>query len=81
MLHVVADYQLEREVDVQSLKTSSFGGLLVSMLASVTQDRGFAPSQSRQIFSGDKVLSIPSFGREVKPFAPCCRFVAGQRTL
>jgi hypothetical protein len=29
---------------------SSFGGLLVSMLASGTQDRGFKPSRSNQIF-------------------------------
>jgi hypothetical protein len=27
-------------------------------------------------FSGEKILSIPSFGREVKPFAPCRRFAA-----
>jgi hypothetical protein len=51
---------------------SGFGGLVVSMLASGTQDRGFAPGRSRRIFS---------FGREVKPFAPCRRIAACQRTL
>jgi hypothetical protein len=30
---------------------SGFGGLCVSMLASGTQDRGFAPDRSRRIFS------------------------------
>jgi hypothetical protein len=35
---------------------------VVSMLASGTQERGFAPGQSRRIFSGDKILSMPSFG-------------------
>jgi hypothetical protein len=55
---------------------SGFGGLVVRILASGTQDRGFAPSQGRWIFSGEKILRMPSFGREVKPFAPCRRFVA-----
>jgi hypothetical protein len=40
---------------------SGFGGLVVSMLASGTQVRGFKPGQSRQIFSGIKILSMPSF--------------------
>jgi hypothetical protein len=60
---------------------SSFGGLVVSMLASGTQDRGFASCRSRRIFSGKKILSISSFGKEVKPFTPCRRFAACQRTL
>jgi hypothetical protein len=29
---------------------SGFGGLVVNMLASGTQDRGFAPGRSRRIF-------------------------------
>jgi hypothetical protein len=60
---------------------SSFSGLVVNMLASGTQDRGIAPGRSRWIFSGEKILSMPSFGREVKSFAPCRRFAACQRTL
>jgi hypothetical protein len=55
--------------------------VVVSMLASGTHDRGFAPGRSRRIFSGEKILGMPSFGREVKPFAPCCRFAACQRPL
>jgi hypothetical protein len=31
-----------------------FGGLMVSMLASGTQVRGFKPGQSRRIFQGEK---------------------------
>jgi hypothetical protein len=61
---------------VSMLAPGTFGGLVVSMLASGTQVRGFKPSQSRQIFSGEKILSMPSFRMEVKPFATCCRFVA-----
>jgi hypothetical protein len=56
------------------LASGTFGGLVVSMLASGTQDRG-------SDFSGEKTLSMPSFGKEVKPFAPCRRFAACQRTL
>jgi hypothetical protein len=54
---------------------------LVSMLASGTQDRGFKPGRSRRIFLGVKILSMPSFGREVKRFVPCRRFAARKRTL
>jgi hypothetical protein len=32
-------------------------------------------------FFGRKILSMPSFGREVKPFAPCHRFAACKRSL
>jgi hypothetical protein len=58
------------------LLLSGVGGLVVSMLASSTRVSGFKPSRSRRIFSGEKILSMPSFGSEVKPFAPCCRFAA-----
>jgi hypothetical protein len=56
-------------------------GLVVSMLASGTQVCGFKPGRSRRIFSGVKILSMPSFGREVKPFVLCRRFAARKRTL
>jgi hypothetical protein len=38
----------------------------VCMLASGTQDRGFAPDRSRQFFPAGKIHSMPSFGREEK---------------
>jgi hypothetical protein len=47
---------------------------VVSMLASGTQICGV-------FFSGVKILSIPSFEREVKPFVPCRKFAARKRTL
>jgi hypothetical protein len=34
-----------------------------------------------RIFSGVKILSMPSFGREVKQFVLCRRFAARKRTL
>jgi hypothetical protein len=37
---------------------SGFGGLVVSMLASGTQDRVFAPDRSRRIFPAGKIHSI-----------------------
>jgi hypothetical protein len=55
---------------------SGLGGLVVSMLASGTLLRGFKPGRSRRIFQGEKFLSLPSFGGEVKPSVPCRRFAA-----
>ena len=52
-----------------------------SVLAFGTQVRGFKPGRSRRIFQGGKILSTPSFEREVKPFAPCRRFTACKRSL
>ena len=51
------------------------------MLAFGTQVRGFKPGRSRRIFQGEKILSTPSFGREVKPFVPCRRSTACKRSL
>ena len=63
------------------LRNTSFGGLGVSVLAFRTQIRGFKPGRSRWIFKGEKILSTPSFGGEVKPSVPCCRFAACKRSL
>jgi hypothetical protein len=54
---------------------------VVSMLAFGTQDDEFKPVRSRRIIQGEKILSMPSFGGEVKPLVPCHRFVACKRTL
>jgi hypothetical protein len=50
-----------------------FGGLVVSMLASCTQDRGFTAGRDRRIFSGEKILSMLRILSR--------RFAAWQRTL
>ena len=47
-----------------------------SVLAFGTQLRGFKPGRSRRIFQGEKILSTPSFWREVKSFFSCRRFTA-----
>ena len=52
-----------------------------SVLAFSTQVRGFKPGRSRRIFKGEKILSTPSFGGEVKPSVSCRRFTACKRTL
>ena len=52
-----------------------------SVLAFSTQVRGFKPCQSCRIFKGEKILSTPSFGEEVKPSFPCRRFAACKRSL
>jgi len=51
------------------------------VLAFGTQVRGFKPGRSRRIFKGEKILSTPSFGGEVKPSVPCRRFAACKRSL
>jgi hypothetical protein len=58
------------------LAGSGFGGLVVSVLASGTRVSGFKPGRSRRIFSGIKILSMRSYGREVKLWVPCRRFAA-----
>jgi hypothetical protein len=58
-----------------------FSGLEVSKLVFGTQVHGFKPGQSRRIFQGEKILSMPSFGGEVKPSVPCRRFAACKRSL
>ena len=45
------------------------------------QVHGFKPGRSRRIFKGEKILSTPSFRREVKPLVPCRRFTACKRSL
>jgi hypothetical protein len=46
------------------------------MLDSSTHVCGFKPSQAIGFFLDEKILIMPSFGREVKLFAPCRRFAA-----
>ena len=52
-----------------------------SVLAFGTQVRGFKPGRSHRIFQGEKILSAPSFGGEVKPSVPCRTFKACKRSL
>jgi len=52
-----------------------------SVLVFGAQVRGFKPGWIRQIFKGKKILSVPSFGGEVKPSVPCRRFAACKRSL
>jgi len=52
-----------------------------SVLAFSTQVHVFKPGRSRRIFKGEKILSTPSFGGEVKPSVPCRRFAACKKSL
>ena len=52
------------------------------VLAFGTKVRGFKPDRSRRIFQDEKkILSTPSFGREVKPSVLCRIFTACKRSL
>ena len=74
----VADYR--KEVTAGRGGVSGFGGLGVSVLAFSTQVREFKPGRSCRIFKGEKIISTPSFGGEVKPSVPCRRFAACKRS-
>jgi hypothetical protein len=50
-------------------------------MVSSTQVRGFKPGRSRRNFKGEKILSTPSSGGEVKPSVSCRRFAACKRFL
>jgi hypothetical protein len=52
-----------------------------SVLAFSTQVCGFKPGRNLRIFKGEKFLSTPSFGGEVKPSVPCRRFAPCKRSL
>jgi len=59
---------------------SGFGGLDVRVLPSGTRVCGFKPGRSHRTFRAKKILSVPSFGGEVKPSVPCRKFTACKRT-
>ena len=62
------------EIQITGNSIGGFGGLEVSVLAFDTRVRGFTPGRSRRIFSGEKILTPPSFGGKVKPSVPCRKF-------
>ena len=56
--------------------TKDPGGSVVIILATGSDVRGFKPGRGRWIFQSVKILSMTSFGREVKPWVACRRFTA-----
>ena len=59
-----------------------FGGAEVACWPLVPKFAGSNPAEAVGFLKGDKkILSIPSFGREVKLSVPCRRFAACKRTL
>ena len=61
--------------------TGCFGGLEVACWPLVPKFAGSNPTESRWIFQGEKILSTPSFGGEVKPSVSCRKFTACKRSL
>jgi hypothetical protein len=51
------------------------------VLAFGTRVGGFKPGRSLRILKGEKILSTPFFGGEVKPSVPCRRFAACKSSL
>ena len=69
-------YDLLDKLNSTYLLHSGFGGLEVACWPLVHK---FAVS-NRRIFQAEKILSTPSFRREVKPFVPRRIFAACKRT-
>ena len=53
---------------------------MVIILSSGSEVRGFDHGRGRWFFQSVKILSMTSFGREIKPWIPCRRFTARKRT-
>ena len=60
---------------------SGFGGLEVACWSLVPKFAVSNPAEAVRFLRAKKILSTPSFGREVKPSVPCRRFAACKRTL
>jgi hypothetical protein len=60
---------------------SIHAGRLTKWSQLVPKFAGSNPGRSRRIFQGEKILSTPSFGGEVKPSVPCRRLTACKRSL
>ena len=58
-----------------------FGGLGVACWPLVPKFAGSNPAEAVGFLRGEKILSTPSFGGEVKPSVPCRRFAACKRSL
>ena len=62
-------------------QNSGFGGLEVACWSLVPKFEGSNPAETVGFFRAKKILRTPSFGREVKPFVPCRRYIACKRSL
>ena len=60
---------------------SGFGGLGVACWPLVPKFAGSNPAEAFGFLKGEKILSTPSFGGEVKPSVPCRRFAACKISL
>ena len=63
------------------LCSMGFGGLGVACWPLVPKFAGWNPAEAVGFLGAKKILSTPSFGREVKPWVPCRRFAACKRSL
>ena len=64
-----------------TLLDSGFSGLEVACWPLVPKFAGSNPAEAVGFSRDEKILSTPSFWREAKPFVPCRRFTACERSL
>ena len=73
-LHVHIEVQIRRYAVTLNTTTHYFSAKEFIHDVSGTQVCGFKPGRSRWIFTGVKILSMPSSGGEVKESVPCPPF-------
>ena len=69
-----------RRDEINSRNTVDAGGPVVMILSTGSEVHAFKPDRGGWIFQGVKIQSMTSFGREVKPWVPCRRFMVRKRT-
>ena len=68
---------MEKRAVISDIRAGRDGlNRVVTLRTANSQVRGFKPDRSHWIFQGEKILSTPSFGGEVKPSVPWRRFTA-----
>ena len=67
--------------NAQVEENSGFGSLEVACWPLVPKFAGSNPTEAVGFFRVRKILNTPPFGREIKSFVPCRRFMACKRSL
>ena len=86
-VHIDSDTQVKERSSILRKKilliryAIDFGGLGVACWPLASKFAGSNPAEAVGFLGRKKILSTPSFGGEVKPSVPCCRFTACKRAL
>ena len=80
--YIIALYICQHTISITTIRIPRrFCGLEVACCPLVPKFAGSNPAEAVGFFTAKKILSTPSFGREVKPFVPYLRFTVCKRSL